>query len=224
MCRTRWTCWASVSLGIHWNQERTQILVVQCQKKGIGIHQKTTDPTNLCYSLHRSWEIMAHHQTFYSDTEHVMLAVVFKCPFYTHFPWHTNQINQILIIDQTRQTADFKNDPSGEDIFCYLLLCLKVADIFEHAGTSKMEQRPRTSSGRRLELHCALHHHLPNTPSQKNPPTLPASLHVFFQPCRHASIHLQTPTGVCSRCFACRMRLEPRQQTPNPVFAATVNI
>lgn len=116
---------------------------------------------------------MAHHQTFYSDTEHVMLAVVFKCPFYTHFPWHTNQINQIQIVDQTRQTADFKNDPSGEDIFCYLLLCLKVADVFEHAGTSKMEQRPRTSSGRRLELHCALHHHLPNTPSQKNPPTLP---------------------------------------------------
>lgn len=177
-CRTRWACWASVSLGIHWNQERTQILVVQCQKKGIGIHQKTTDPTNLCYSLHRSWEIMAHHQTFYSDTEHVMLAVVFKCPFYTHFPWHTNQINQILIIDQTRQTADFKNDLSGEDVFRYLQTLL-VLIVFKSCKTSsnmqepsKMEQRPQTSSGRRLELHCALHHHLPNTHAQKNPPTL----------------------------------------------------
>lgn len=173
---------------------------------------------------------MAHHQTFYSDTGHVMLAVVFKCPFYIYFPWHTNQINQIQIVDQTRQTADFKNDPSGEDVFRYLQTLL-VLIVFKSCKTSsnmqepsKMEQRPQTSSGRRLELHCALHHHLPNTHAPKNPPTLPASLHVFFQPCRHASIHLQTPTGVCSRCFVCWMRLEPRQQTPNPVFAATVNI
>lgn len=112
-----------------------------------------------------------------------------------------------------------------------LFTCSPCAIVFKSCKTSsnvqelsKMEQRPRTSSGRRLERHCPLHNHLPNTPAQKNLPTLPASLHVFFQPCHHASIHLQTPTGVCSRCFARRMRLEPRQQAPNPVFAATVNI